>query len=367
MRLLLLFGGLLLSTIHLFGQFHTLKLPQRSAKVTETQTLGVTDITISYHSPTVRERDVWNDPDIIPQNGDPIPWRAGANMNTTITFSTDVSIEGNSLAAGTYGFHVIPQEGKYTLIFAHNSNLWGSYYLDMNKDITLEVEVESTDCPHSEKMDFEFIPKSENTIIIGLEWAKKRIPFEVSVDLKKTVVSSLRKELRGINTYRWEAWNDAANWCYNNDTNLEEALEWSNRSIAGGYNGFASNKNFNNLSTKAKILQKLNREQAFNNTISEIFTLDYKAYEANGFTIFLLDAQDFKNALKFSQSADQKYPNTWYLQLNLGIAQYLNKQPQTAISQLKQAKTIAPANFHPRIDEIVNQMEKGTYKLPNRT
>lgn len=194
---------LMLFAFSSFAQFHTLNIPQSSPKITETQKLGVTDITINYSSPALRGRDVWSNPNIIPQNGNPYAWRAGANMGTTIEFSTDVKIEGQLLKAGIYGFHIIPKNDKYTLLFAHNYNQWGSYYLDQEKDVTLKVTVNPESCAKSEQLDYEFLNRTENSLVIGLEWGKKRIPFKVEVDLNTTVVESLRSELRGINTYHW--------------------------------------------------------------------------------------------------------------------------------------------------------------------
>lgn len=253
-----------------FSQFHTLKMPKTSPQVTETQQLGVTDITIDYHSPAVRGRKVWKD--VVTSYDDPdLLWRAGANMNTRIQFSTDVMINGQVLPAGNYGFHVeIKDNEPWTLFFAHNDNLWGSYYLDKEKDIALRVDITPVECNFSEQLDYRFIDRTDSSLVVALEWAEKRIPFTVSVDLNKTVIESFRYELRGINTYRWEAWNDAANWCLRRNTNLEEALEWANRSINGGYGGFAANQNVNNTSTKAKILLKLGREEEFNMVLTEL-------------------------------------------------------------------------------------------------
>ncbi|MEL7005112.1 MAG: DUF2911 domain-containing protein [Bacteroidota bacterium] len=345
------------------AQFHTLKIPQSSNYVIETQRLGVTDITIEYHSPKVNGRDVWNNTNVIPQNGDPIPWRAGANMNTTIKFSTDVSVQGKPLKAGKYGFHVIPGESSYTLLFAHNNDQWGSYYLDIDQDVTLQVDVKDTVSAMSEKLDYEFIPKSENTMIIGLEWAEKRIPFEVSVDLNTTVLESFRSELLGINTYRWEAWNDAAKWCLNRNINLEEALEWANRSIEGGYNGFAANKNLDNLTTKASILGGLGRRDELMATVDEATQLSYTPMQANNFSIMLLRTQAYDKALEFSTAATKKHPGMWFLELNQGISSYFTGKKKNALKQLGAAKTKTPESFHARITEIIEEVKAGTFKL----
>ena len=354
---------LLLVSVFAFAQFHTLNIPQSSPKVQETQKLGVTSITINYSSPSVKGRDVWNNPNVIPQNGNPIPWRAGANMNTTITFSTDVLIEGQPLKAGTYGFHVIPNGNVYTLLFAHNNNQWGSYYLDVDKDVTLRVDIEFVESPFSEQLDFEFLNRTENSLIIGLEWEKRRLPFKVEVDLNTTTVASFRSELQGINTYHWQAWNDAANWCLNHDTNLEEALEWVNRSINGGYGGFAASKNLSNLGTKIKLLKKLHKKSELQETIKEAKTLYATSYDANDFGIFLLRNGFYQDAYDYNNTNFKKYPEAWSIQLNRGLSQYFLGNIKASVKDIKKVKESAPERFQNRLDEIIVEVESGTYKL----
>ncbi|PKV51401.1 Protein of unknown function (DUF2911) [Aquimarina sp. MAR_2010_214] len=350
----------------ILAQFHTLKIPELSNKVVESQRLGVTDITISYHSPSINNRDVWNDPNIIPNNGRPFPWRAGANMNTTIEFSTDVSIEGEFLKSGVYGFHVIPRENNsYTLLFAHNHNLWGSYYLDIDKDVTLAIEVTGMKSNFSEKLDYEFYNWQENSVDIGLEWGEKRISFKVVVDMNKTVIESFRHELRGINTYRWQAWNDAANWCLKNNTNLEEALAWVNRSIEGGFGGFASNKNTTNLTVKANILKRLDRNNDAVNTLKEIIDLISTPNEAYNLTFLMLRFEQAEQAVEFSNMMLEKYPEVWFLHISKGISYYFMNDKEKAIDQLERSQSIVPDRFKPRLKKIVKEVKLGVYKLPN--
>lgn len=355
--LVLAFGG------PLYGQFHTLKIPQASNYVKETQRLAITDITIEYHSPATRGRDVWNNTNVIPQNGTPIAWRAGANMNTTLTFSTDVMIEGKPLAAGTYGLHIIPRTDQYEVLFAHASNQWGSYYLDLDSDITLTVLVQADSIPFSEKLDFEFLDWREDQVTLGLEWGNQRIPINVSVDLQ-TVITSFRNELRGINTYRWEAWNDAARWCLNHDTNLEEALEWANRSINGGYNGFAANKNASNLQTKAELLIQLDRQEALNQTIQEAMDLPMDEHQTNYFSIFLLRSEKYEEAKQMLAATLKRHENVWYLYLNSGLSHYFLGNKKSALKMLAETKKRAPENFAARLGEIEDEIKSNTYQLP---
>ncbi|MEO1653409.1 MAG: hypothetical protein AAFU64_07690, partial [Bacteroidota bacterium] len=188
----------------------------------------------------------------------------------------------------------------------------------------------------------------------------------VSVDLEKTVVNSFRQELRGINTYRWQAWNDAARWCLDHDTNLEEALTWVDRSIRGGYNGFAADKNVTNLSTKARILKKLNRAEEMQATIQEVDEIPYTAYEANTFSIALISIKAYPEVVKFIDNALGKYPGTWYLGLNQGVGYYFMGEEKKAVSTIKAILPKVPEAFQDRIKQITKEMEEGTYKLPPR-
>lgn len=345
--------------------FHTLNMPSASPHVIEKQTLGITQIEVDYSSPALRNRDVWKNPNVIPQKGNPYPWRVGANMNTTISFNTEVTIEGQALNAGKYGFHIIPEdEDNFTLLFAHANDLWGSYYLDIEKDVTLKVPVKATECPKSEQLDFEFLNRNNDSLDIALEWGTKKIAFTVSVDLNTTVVDNFRKELRGINTYRWEAWNDAANWCLQNKTNLEEALTWAERSVIGGYGGFAANKNLTNLTTKLRIENELDLKEAAQKTIENLYTVDAPAYDYNGTTIYLLRNKLYEEASKLSEKAMAKHGSEWYIKLNHAICHYFIGKQDQALALLEETLPLTPDGFKERLKVISKEIKEGTYKLP---
>ena len=90
-----------------------LNIPRASQRAGVTQRIGLTDVTITYHRPAVGGREIW---------GKTVPygkvWRAGANENTTITFSDDVTVEGKPLPAGSYGLHTIPDKEQWTIVFS---------------------------------------------------------------------------------------------------------------------------------------------------------------------------------------------------------------------------------------------------------
>jgi len=122
------FGVLALGAVAASGQVPIVGT-QASPKASISQTVGATDITISYHRPAVNKRKVWGE--LVPFKN---VWRAGANENTTITFSSPVTVEGKTLAAGTYGIHMFPTEGDWEVAFSNQSHAWGSFSYDPKED-----------------------------------------------------------------------------------------------------------------------------------------------------------------------------------------------------------------------------------------
>lgn len=365
MKHLFLLGCFFVYT-NLSAQFHNLTMPEASpAAGTEIQ-LGVTKIKIDYHSPSARGRDVWNNSNVIPQNGEPIAWRAGANENTTIEFDTDVLIEGKPLKAGKYGFHIIPNGHEHTLLFVQPNNLWGSYYLNPDEDVVLKTTVNDSTANFSEHLQYSFIARNENSVIAGLSWGDRVIPFKISVDLIKTTIEKFRYELNGENTYRWEAWNDAAAWCLRHNTNLEEALEWVNRSINGGFGGFAAHNSFVNLSTKLELLDVMEKTTELDATVKEILNTDFDVDEGHYMGATLLRIKRDADALSLMQKGLEAYENDFGLLLYAAVAHYYLGQKKKALKVLKKCGEYCPARFSPRLESIKEQMANDTYQFPNR-
>jgi hypothetical protein len=120
--------AVLLCILFSFNVTAQLKTPNGSQKAKVSQRVGITDITIKYSRPSVNGREIWGK--LVPFGYNNLgfgtateaPWRAGADENTTITFSHDVKVEGKPVKAGTYGFHVaLSAEGKATIILSNDS------------------------------------------------------------------------------------------------------------------------------------------------------------------------------------------------------------------------------------------------------
>src|SRR6476660_6855939 len=126
-RLLVVLAGVLSAAGTCLAQTATgetlmLNLPRASQHALVSQRIGITDITINYHRPLANGRQIWGK--VAPYGQ---VWRAGANENTSITFTDPVTIEGQPLDKGTYGLHMIPNEKEWTVIFSKSSGAWGSF------------------------------------------------------------------------------------------------------------------------------------------------------------------------------------------------------------------------------------------------
>ncbi len=148
-----------------------------SPKASISQTVGFTDITISYSRPGVKGRKIWGG--LVPYDK---VWRAGANEATKITFSTDVTIEGKKLAKGSYGFFAIPGKSEWTLIFNKVADQWGAFEYNEAED-ALRINVKPEKNNFTEWLRYEITKTSDSTAVISLEWEKLKVPFKVEVKI----------------------------------------------------------------------------------------------------------------------------------------------------------------------------------------
>lgn len=200
--------GLSLFTVSLLVAQTELKTPPPGGnkKAWVGERIGITDVSIQYDRPGVKGREgriygtnVVNKGtvDMRPYGtAKAAPWRAGANENTTIEFSTDVMIEGKPLVAGKYGFFISYDSLECTLIFNKNSTSWGNYFYDDSED-ALRVKVKPVRTDKSvEWLTYTFTNETENAATIEMAWEKLRLSFKVEVDLIKTELADWSKAVQ---------------------------------------------------------------------------------------------------------------------------------------------------------------------------
>jgi hypothetical protein len=223
--------------------FAELKLPRVSQKSTVTQTVGLTDVSITYSRPGVKGRVIWGG--LVPYDS---VWRTGANEATTFAVSKDVTINGKALPAGTYSLHTLPGKTSWTVIFNKKADQWGSYTYDAAQD-ALRVEVQPAEGPNQEWLTFSFPDVQTDTATVELAWEKVRVGFKIGTDTTKQALADIRKELSGEVT-EWNVPYNAASFAFNANTeNKAEAMKWVDQSIA-------LKETFANLRLKAQMLAK---------------------------------------------------------------------------------------------------------------
>jgi len=274
--LLLLVAG----TGVLFAQALTTPPSGANQRAVVTQYLGLASVTIDYHSPDVtsptgddRTGNIWGQ--LVPWGIAPnpffpgfgtaenMPWRAGANENTTITFSHDVEIEGEPLEAGTYALFMAPGETEWTIIFNRNSSAWGSFFYEPSLDaLEIQVEPEKTDY-FREWLTFEFDDRQLDTALAVLHWEHLRVPFRISVPkLPELYHQAMSRELTGAAGFSFQNWTQASQWAAQQDAYHEDAVRWADAAIT-------ANTSFQTISNKAQVLGQIGRAEEAMETLDQ--------------------------------------------------------------------------------------------------
>jgi tetratricopeptide (TPR) repeat protein len=320
-----------------------LTLPQVSPHAVVSQTVGLTDVTVDYHRPSVNGRTIWGG--LVPYGA---VWRAGANDNTTITFSQPVRVEGQELAAGTYGLHMIPGEGEWVIAFSDNSTSWGSFSYDEAED-ALRVTVTPQSAPFEEQLRYEVSDVDRDSATVSLYWEKLRVPFRVETDTNAIALQTIRQELRHLAGFNWQGWAQAANYVLQNDLDADLGLEWAERSIG-------LQENIQNLSLKARLLDKAGRGDEAAETLARAEAQASSEAEVNQLGYVYLQSGDVDRAIAVFQRNVDDHPESWNVWDSLGEAWAAKGDDAKAVSFYDKALEMAPEGQKPRIEGVLNQL-----------
>ena len=318
-----------------------LTTPQASQKASISQRIGLTDIEVIYHRPTVNNRVVWGG--IVPYDQ---VWRAGANENTTISFSTDVMVENKKVTAGTYGLHMIPTKNTWTIILSKANAAWGSFFYNEKNDAVRFTVTPATN-DFQEWLSYSFDQLSAKATTLTLKWEKLSVPIKVEVDVNETVIASMEKELTGIPGFFWQGWNQIALYALTNNYNLEKASAWVEKSIG-------INKNLTNLMTKSLILESMGKSQEAEKFKNEAFALPgIDEAQVNALGYQLMGIGKTEEALKVFEKNTVDHPDSWNAWDSLAEG-LLTKGDRVKSKQLyEKALGMAPDNQKDRIKGIL--------------
>ncbi|WP_420386349.1 DUF2911 domain-containing protein [Roseivirga sp.] len=341
-------------------------LPRPSPQASITQRIGITDVSVVYHRPSMRGRTVWGQ--VVPygynspsSDGSPsAPWRMGANDPTTIEFTHDLKVAGKEIKAGKYAlFGAIFENGVADIIFSRNFNGWGSIHY-AEEDVILKVNAEVNSLEHPvEQLTYAFDSVTNNTSILSVTWSDKQISIPLEVNTEElTYQSLLDHELSfdAINFGTKSNWHqNAALYLLNNRIHLDKALYWSNIAVNEQNGGI---RNFPNLTTNVLLLALNNQQEEAQSLLPEALKLApnlnmmmFFGRQANTFDLREIEKKNYLTALDmFPENA-----NTWWVHFQLSQVYLADGEKDEFLKYIDMAIQDAPESFVDRIKNFKSQ------------
>ncbi|WP_081211549.1 DUF2911 domain-containing protein [Salegentibacter sediminis] len=205
--------------------------PQPSPFTKIEQKVGLTDVTLEYSRPGMRDRDIF---------GDLVPfgevWRTGANENTKITFSDDVTIQGKELKAGTYAIYTVPQEEQWQVMFYSDASNWGNPAEWDEEKVALKATAEVMELPFEMETFTILIDDLQyNSASLNFLWDTTLASLTFNVPTQDKAMASIEKVLNGPGAGDYFA---AASYYHEINKDLEQAYEWINKSVEMGNDAY---------------------------------------------------------------------------------------------------------------------------------
>lgn len=259
----------LFSALDAAAQNNALRLPRASQKASVMQTVGVTDITITYSRPGVKGRKIWGDAPAgttgtatlddarARQKDAPIVpygrvWRTGANEATTFAVTDEVTINGQKLAAGTYSLHTIPGKDEWTIIFNSDAGQWGSFAYDEKKDVLRVKAKPMMMTENQEWLNIGIPATTANSAQILIRWEKVAVPFTVEIPNMEAMLQTKIDQAMTANPNDWNIPLSVAR-LYSGDEKKDKAIAWADKSIK-------IKETYQNLAFKTQMLAAANRK-----------------------------------------------------------------------------------------------------------
>jgi hypothetical protein len=304
------------------AQAFYLTVPFGSQRASVTQTIGLTDISMSYDRPGVEGRKIWGG--LVPYDS---VWRAGANVNTVIAFTSPVTIAGKQLPAGRYGLFMIPTATQWTVILSKEANAWGHFSYNEAEDAlrftTTPVAGEMT-----ERLEYTFDDPKADAVTVTLRWDRLAIPFAISVNSTQVVMDSLAQQLRGLAKFFPDAWRQSAAWALQHNQ-LATASAWADTAV-----GLAAT--YPNLMLKARILDREGKPAAADSLRTRAFAVATEA-DMNLYGYQLLQQNKQQEALAVFLKNTKTYPQSWNTWDSLAECYGIMGDKKLAIANYKKA------------------------------
>ena len=215
----LLFALSLALALPAAAQQFTPPRPSPNAKVT--QTIGLTEVSVTYSRPGVKGRAIWGA--LVPYGE---PWRTGANEATQFTTSDDIMVEGHKVPAGTYAVVTIPTADRWTFALSSQKEMWGSNGYDAKNDV-VRVTVKPVAAEMVERLEFTFDDPATESATLNLRWEKLSVPVKLTVDTPAKALASARAAVAAAKPDDWRTPFRAASWGFDAGVAQEDVATWA--------------------------------------------------------------------------------------------------------------------------------------------
>jgi len=341
-------------------------------KSTVSQQIGPVEVSVSYSSPDVHAPDgsdrrgrIWGE--LVPWGfadlgfgtcGANCPWRAGANENTVVRVSEDVTIEGQPLAAGSYGLFLAPGQDGWTVIFSRNSTSWGSFFYDPAED-ALRVRVQARENAYREWLTYEFTEREPDHATLELQWETLAVPIRIAVpNAGELWHRSFARELRSASGFSWQGWLQASQYLVQKKVRLDDAERWARHAVSGPFVGQANYQTLANLADALAATGKAEealttRRQAWNHPTTSVFEL-----HAEGRKLITQGEKDL--ALEVFELNARRHPDAWPVHVGLARGYAAQGDARRALEHARKALAQAPDDVNRRnLTQMVEKLERG--------
>jgi hypothetical protein len=200
-------------------------LPQASPAAEIRQVIGLTEVKVVYHRPSVKGRRVWGE--LVPYG---VVWRTGANEATVVSFADDVTVNDLRVKAGEYALFTIPaRSGEWTVVLNKNVKSWGATgFKDEDNVLTIRCKPRKIPFHETFEIEFENLGRSSGELLIA--WERVAIPLTIKVEVDRKANENIDAAIRTAGT-NWRVYANCADYCVRNGIRLGEARQWVDKAL----------------------------------------------------------------------------------------------------------------------------------------
>jgi hypothetical protein len=222
-KIKVLFLALLLTSFSSLAQ--QIQMPQASPSSKIIQKVGLTDVTVDFSRPSTKGRKIF---------GELVPfgqvWRTGANGATILTFSTEVSISGTKVPAGSYALYSIPGKSTWTMILSKNTKLWGAIGYEAKDDVLRFNATPAKTSRMYDSFEIGFSNLTDASADLSIKWEQTRVEFTIQTEVDPIVMADIKKQVIDAKSTNPALLYQAANYYFTNNKDQNQAYTWIKQS-----------------------------------------------------------------------------------------------------------------------------------------